>query len=97
MIFPVAKVQTLRFVGFINITSRCTYILVTNLTKDIFWNISFPRGHLKVLHNVLIFIDLRITATLMRLKAVIHMIHCKINARSKSQNSIWSVYFLSYF
>ena len=30
VIFPVAKLQTLRFVGFINITSRCTYILVTN-------------------------------------------------------------------
>ena len=30
VIFPVAKLQTLRFVGFINITSRCTYNLVTN-------------------------------------------------------------------
>ena len=32
-IFPVAKLQTLRFVGFIDITSRCTYILVTNFLK----------------------------------------------------------------
>ena len=30
VIFPVAKLQTLRYVGFINITSRCTYNLVTN-------------------------------------------------------------------
>ena len=30
VIFPDSKLQTLRFVRFINITSRCTYNLVTN-------------------------------------------------------------------
>ena len=30
VIFPVAKLKTQRFVAFINITSRFTYILVTN-------------------------------------------------------------------
>ena len=29
VIFPVEELQTLSFVGFINITPRCTYILVT--------------------------------------------------------------------
>ena len=38
--FPVAKLQTLHFVSFINIISRYTCILVTNWskTKDIFFH-----------------------------------------------------------